>query len=429
MEHALRQHAKYNASSAYRWIACPGSVALSERAPKLPPNKWALDGTEAHELLDYALKNKMRDAWEASIMADRIAKDTHPDAGERIDSVQQALDYIWDIMDAYEDAIMYVEHKFEFPTNVAPGQAYGTCDCVIYVPSLSLLFVCDYKHGMGLVEVEENEQALYYGTGAVLGSGHMQADTIGLVIIQPRPSHAEGRIRSSFVDRSRLEQFVNEVDAAIVVAQAPDAPRIPGPHCRYCPANTICPEREAQALSAVRGMFANVKDISRDKLPNPSHLPIERLLEIKQGMATLREYLDDVDEALFAYAMEGGVVPGFKLVEGLARRRWEGDPGEIANTLLTVTKVDDLDQVYPRKLIGITEAERLVKQALKGGRKVSASIIKDEADFILGALTVKESNGKLTLVSHLDKREAIHRDAAAAVLQYVDVPPQAEEEA
>ena len=431
VDHALRQHARFNASAAYRWMRCPGSVALAERAPILPPNKYALDGTAAHELLDYALKNKMRDAWEASIMADRIAKDTHPDAGERIDAVQQALDYIWDIMDSYEDAVLYVEHPFQFPTVVAPGQAYGTCDCAIYVPSLSLLYVIDYKHGMGLVEVEGNEQALYYGTGAVLGSGHMPADTIGLVIVQPRPAHTEGRIRASFVDRSRLERFVGEVDAAIIAAQAPDAPRIPGTHCKWCPANTICPERANQALAVVKGTFANVKDIS---LPDPLDLPIERLLEIKSGMARLREYLDDVDEAMFAYAMEGGVVPGFKLVEGRAVRKWEGDPGEIASMLLDVIKADNqanaLDQVYPRKLIGVTEAEKLVKQALRAGsRKASAGTINEEAHTILAALTKKESNGKLTLVSDLDKREAIHRDPAAAVLQYVDVPPPAEEEA
>jgi len=424
MEHALRAHAKFNASAAYRWTVCPGSVALVARAPKLPPDRWQQDGTDAHELLDYALKNRFRDAREASIMADRIEKDTHFDAGERIDAVQQALDFVWDLLDAHEDAIMYVEHKFKFPSVIAPDDAYGTCDVAIHIPSLALLYVIDYKHGMQLVEVDENKQALYYGTGAVLGSGGLEADTIALVIIQPRAFHRAGRIRSAFVSRERLEQFVKEIDDAISRALKPDAPLIPGEHCWYCEAKVTCPAREMMAMTAMNGMIKSIKTIEPDELPNPLDLSLERLLHIKKYMHLLREFLDDVDEALFAYAMGGGEVPGYKLVEALARRQWHGEPKDIADNLMALIKTPYLDDVFPRKLINITEAQALIKEALRNqkGRKITAKDATEEAKIALATLTLKQSSGKITLVPASDNRPAIDR-SAAAVGQITVLPP------
>jgi len=424
MEHALRLHAKYNASAAYRWMVCPGSVALVARAPRLPPDRWQQDGTDAHELLDYALKNRFRDAREASIMADRIAKDTHPDAGERIDAVQQALDFVWDLLDAHDDAIMYVEHKFKFPSDVAPNDAYGTCDVAIHIPSLALLYVIDYKHGMQLVEVDENKQALYYGTGAVLGSGGMEADTIALVIIQPRAFHPRGRIRTAFVTRERLEQFVYDVDIAIMAAMVPNAPLIPGNHCGYCEAKVICPARERMALKVVDNMVASFKDITKAQLSEPVDLSLERLILIKQHAKDMRAFLDDVEEALYLYAMQGNEVPGYKLVEAQARRKWHGDPKQIADNLMALMQTPFLDDVYPRQLITITEAQAQIKTALKNqpGRKVTAKDATEEAKIALATLTLKESSGKITLVEASDPRPPIDR-SAAAVGQITVVPP------
>lgn len=42
-------HAKLSPSSAHRWIACPGSVWLSEDAPKTT-SAYAEEGTKAHEI-------------------------------------------------------------------------------------------------------------------------------------------------------------------------------------------------------------------------------------------------------------------------------------------------------------------------------------------------------------------------------------------
>src|SRR5579872_4642253 len=69
MNHNSRKHALCGASSASRWLLCPGSVGLSKEAPYQPPSKYALCGTVAHELAERALREwlsndcKIPDQW------------------------------------------------------------------------------------------------------------------------------------------------------------------------------------------------------------------------------------------------------------------------------------------------------------------------------------------------------------------------------
>ena len=47
-------HATFSPSAAERWIACPGSVKLSENCPKTT-SKYAEEGTLAHALAEQCL--------------------------------------------------------------------------------------------------------------------------------------------------------------------------------------------------------------------------------------------------------------------------------------------------------------------------------------------------------------------------------------
>ncbi|MCA9333335.1 DUF2800 domain-containing protein, partial [Candidatus Saccharibacteria bacterium] len=54
------QHSKLGASSAYRWTACPGSVALCEQAPEQESSIYAQKGTEAHEWAEKLCLGKIK---------------------------------------------------------------------------------------------------------------------------------------------------------------------------------------------------------------------------------------------------------------------------------------------------------------------------------------------------------------------------------
>lgn len=414
MEHGARKHSIYGASAAYRRFLCPGSVRLTRALPEFPSNPFQRDGQEAHELLDYALKNGYWNAKEASIMAGRYELDSKPEAGDRFNAVNVALHYVQDILEAYEDAVLYVEHFFEMPSNVT-DQGWGWNDIAIHVPSLSLVYIIDYKHGAGVgVDHIENKQLLQYGTGAVLGSGHMDADTIVLVIIQPRCFHPAGsHPREWVVGKDRLEAFVEEFDTNVIECEDPNAPLIPGEtQCHWCPAAFTCPAREAKALQIVRADFKTVKDITQANLPDPATLPMDRIAYIKAAKKYLLDWLADVDDIAFRHAMGGGYVPDHKLVEARAYRRWYGDPKEVNENLKLLAGVDDDDVFFPRTLKGITETEDMLVAAFRDrapkGKKKQAA---EDAVQSMAALTIKESSGNLSLVHISDRRPAVDRAA------------------
>lgn len=425
MEHGKRLHSIYGASSGYRRKLCPGSVKQSLTAPASVPTKWSIDGTEAHELLDYALKNGYRNAREASIMAGRYELDTKLEAGERFVAVDVCLDYVWDIMDTYEDAVLYVEHPFTMPSLVT-NEGWGTNDICIYIPSLSLVYVIDYKHGAGKgVDHRENFQLLQYGTGAVLGSGHIDAETIALVIIQPRCFHPEGPIRPWIVTRARLEAFVEEFDANVLLCESPDAPLVPGEvQCWQCPAALTCPAREAKALQVVSSTFRTVKDITKAALPEPASLPLDRIAYIMAAKSFLIDWLNEVDQIAYSHAMSGAYVPDHKLVEARASAKWFGDADDIARDLMLLAGTEDWDAFYPRKLITITEAREKMTAAYKSRvKRADRKKAAEEALEAVAGLTLKETSGNLTLVHISDTRPAVNRAATAFTSVQVLPPP------
>jgi len=48
-------HSEFGASSAYRWMACPGSVSMSRGVPNTS-SVYAEEGTAAHEMGELAIK-------------------------------------------------------------------------------------------------------------------------------------------------------------------------------------------------------------------------------------------------------------------------------------------------------------------------------------------------------------------------------------
>lgn len=417
-DHGTRQHARYGGSAIERISLCPGSAKLARSAPRVDTS-YSIDGTQAHELLDYALKNRIWDARTAAITSGQLSDD------ERYNAVQDCLDYVKDILDAYEDAVLYVEYPFRFPSFIT-DEAYGTCDVCIHIPSLRLAYIIDYKHGAGVaVEGFENKQTLYYGTGAVEGSGALDVDMAMLVIVQPRCFSASGPIQEYAVTRERLRAFINEVDDIITKAEDPNAPLIPGDkQCQFCPAKLTCPAREQRAVSMFAGHFKTVRDINAISMPAAEELSPERIAYILQVKSFIMGWFNDVETRAFQLAMDGVEIPDWKLVEKQARRKWDGDPLELAQKLMEISGTRDWDEVYPRRLISITEAEKLVKAAFKSnvstrlGKKKAA----EAATIALSHLTVKDTTGELTLVDATDSRPAA--DRAALAFQTVRIPAQ-----
>lgn len=411
INHDGRQHAKYSASTSERWFGCAGSVAASAAVPERPASGYAMDGTEAHELVEWALRARERSALLAFMASDMKWTHRYDDETVRIESVQVMLDYVYDLVDAYEDAVLVLEHQFVFPSLVT-DDAGGTNDVIVIVPSLGLVYVIDFKHGAGhAVEVEENKQLLTYAVGAVSSFNTTEAFgydvcDITLVVVQPRAFHPNGGVREWPVPRGRLEMFIDEFDQKVLACEQPNAPLVPGDYCRWCPAAPTCKALEDRAMMATSVNFAMVKQV---KLPDPRELPVDRLAAILDSADILEAWLKQAYDYALELTNAGYTVPGWKLVEGLTHRKFIAAPEETAEKLMALTGVK-LDDVMPRKLITMTAAEKLVKDVFKqhGTDKKKQVELANKA---FAELTDKEPSDTLTLVPVADRRQAVNRAA------------------
>jgi hypothetical protein len=95
------------------------------------------------------------------------------------------------------------------------------------------------------------------------------------------------------------------------------------------------------------------------------------------------------------------------MVEAQARRKWYGKDEDVAAKLMELTGAQ-LDDVMPRKLIGITDADKLAKAAAqRQNPELSAKQASEQATKQLANLTDKSTSGKLVLVETTDKRPAV----------------------
>lgn len=399
-------HALYSGSMIHRLLAgCAGSVRLGLTAPPAPPNKWQIEGTEAHHELELALRH------------------TPHTERKHFQSIQHVIDYVTAIGKPYT---VHTEHRVYFPQSIVPReQASGTLD--VMVVKDRQVWIIDYKHGAGeYVAAEENAQLMFYAWAALhhrLGD----FDDITLVIIQPNSWQESVFPQPREYKTSALElfDFARAVERAITAAEQLHAPLVPGDHCRFCPAAPVCTARERTALAVMAGDDTQrVRDWQPASLPEPGMIDLGRLGDIVVKAPAIRAWLKSVEDYAEARALAGEIeVPGCKIVEAPARRKWAIEPHDpsvfglmnavAAQAFPKLPTAQARDYVAPRKLIGITEAEKLVIEAATRGLTDAAekreAVARAREAF--SALTVKESSGALSLVPLSDPRPPVNRAA------------------
>lgn len=416
-----RTHRKFSPSQSERFTLCRGSVNLLQRTPPRPTSKWAEEGTQAHNVLEYALRNSIERAADVLTLADfaYITFENDDKRKEFCASVDDALDYVFALLQEIDllhgDAVLFVESEVHPPVSSAPGEASGFCDIAIYSASARRLWVMDYKHGAGIAKaVIGNSQVKQYACGFLFQDNSSvdpaNVDTVTLVIIQPRAFHPDGDIRAYDTTPAALFDYLMELDAIIEDCQRPDAPLTPGEdQCRFCDARTTCPAAEAAALRSISTTFAAVRDVAEPRLPDPKQLDVQRLAYIKQSRSLIVGWLDAVDKHIDELMRSGQEVPGFKMVQTRAEREWYGDDKEVISKLAGLIGCTDYE-LYRVKMPTITDAERMVVEAFKArvprGRRKQAA---EDAKQAMAFLTLKQSSGNVTVVPAEDPRPAVNK--------------------
>lgn len=178
------KHAKLSASSAFRWINCPGSVVLADQLPAPGSSAYADEGTLAHALAELKLRKFLGDAGNYDKELAQIQASEYY-CGE----MDEATDFYAETVQEHlaaagEDAELMIEQQFSLDNWVPEG--FGTSDAVII--GGSTIEVIDLKYGKGVkVEAKNNPQLRLYGLGASALFGDLyDFETVRMTIIQPR---------------------------------------------------------------------------------------------------------------------------------------------------------------------------------------------------------------------------------------------------
>ena len=377
------KHARLSASSAFRWINCPGSVALSDQCPAPASSSYADEGTLAHAIGELKLryindeisKRQLNATMKPLLQSEYYCGEMEEATGYYADAVIEALEA------AGEDAELMIEQQFSLSRWVPEG--FGTSDAVVI--GGGVIQVIDLKYGKGIkVDARNNPQLRLYGLGAAnLFDSLYDFDTVRMTIIQPRLDH----ISTEELPLSELLTWAeDEVKPRAQMAMDGTDYTAVGDWCRFCPAKAVCRKRAEYNLS-----------IAKDDFKKPPLLSDEEIGEVLRRADELQHWVKDVGDYALEQALAGKQYDGWKLVEGRSVRKYADDL-KVAEALKAAGY--DEAMLYERKLYGISAMEKIV-----GKKRLTET---------LGDLIIKPA-GKPVLVPESDKREAINtREAAKA---------------
>lgn len=420
--HAIRAHAPFAPSGAYRWLRCAASIQLSANLPPTPSGPAAENGTIGHEFLQRTIEKR-------NFMRDNVLPHEEPlrgfayhfavvDTGEKLRAAVDAKFYA-DVHRAVMDTCYYLDELLaRFPDLVViPEQSigiaencWGTPDIVAYSPSANRTWCIDMKTGVGSALLSGADQVRTYGVG--LARAGLPIPITG-VIVQPNRVGGQAAPDEWEMSETDLREHEAKILAAIEAARMPNAAPAPGEYCRFCPAEAFCPAREAQAVALCNESFATVKQIDvTPNLPHPADLTPERIALILRNKDRMTGWLKAVEQYAMAAHRAGDIrIPDFKIVQGEGRRAFNLDAYDVDALGAELAKLAGVsaDTFAQRQMIGITEAEKLVvagAKALAAAIGVSTKerrIMVDDAKAAFEALLIKKP-GAPTLVPSSDPR-------------------------
>lgn len=380
----MSSHALLSPSSASRWLACTPSARVEEHLPG-KTSEAAEEGTLAHRLSELMLRSYIGE----------ISKQTFSIECAKIfesslyseDMQAYCQDYASYVIEQYakakfhtKDALLEIEVKLNLNDYVKEG--FGTGDSIIIADGT--LDIIDLKYGKGVpVSAKDNKQMMLYALGALREYDYRyDIHTVRMTIYQPRLDN----ISSDEISVNVLKAWgETELKQRAKLAWEGKGDYVPGDHCRFCKAKTICKALADHNLELAKYDFKDAHLLTDDEISD-----ILRMSDFfKNWISAIEDY------ALITAIEEGKHWPGFKLVEGRSTRKYS-DPDALGAHLIQAGYEED--KIFTKSLLGITNMEKL--------------LTKKVFEQVCGSFVVKPQ-GKPTLVPEADKRPELNSSEAA----------------
>jgi hypothetical protein len=369
INHSERDHALLSASSAHRWLSCPPSAVAAEAYPD-QDTEFTREGTLAHEVAEKVARRYVKGEAAPEQYADDVTT-------EMIACAIEYAEYILEQLKS-PDAVVLLEQRVDFSPWVPEG--FGTCDCIIIQGDT--LTIIDYKYGQGVaVSAKDNPQMKLYALGALNDYGFAcDVTKVEMHIFQPR-------LDSISDDSLAVEELLKWADLTVkptaVKAFKGKGNYNAGEHCRFCQHAGRC-----RKLKTVCTEYVETHDL-RVGIPVLADFEIAEALKMAP-LITL--WLRKVQEQAYNQLMNGGTVPGYKLVEGkLGNRKWS-DEMQVVNALKAAGY--SLEEITETKLFSPSGMDKAI------GKKKVAELLEDY---------ITRAPGQPTVVPETDKRPAYNR--------------------
>lgn len=287
-------------SEAGRWINCPASPRLQEPFPDTPSPE-AEEGTAAH----WVAATVLSEQHSLDELTDRPAPNGVMVTGEMVEHVQTYVDGV--VSPAVIERLL--------PSGV-PGVEDGTPDA-LRVDGLHA-HIWDFKYGWGIVEARNNWQGACYAV-SLFAKHEWKLESVTFHIVQPRPYHYDGRVRSWKVTREEAVHLQKTLTEQVAQTQRDDPPARTGEHCKYCRALHVCEAARRAGMNAVDVAYSGQPvDINGEALAG-------ELRTLKRAADAIKLRLDAMESHAISTIDAGGIVPGYALERAYGRRKWKDD--------------------------------------------------------------------------------------------------------
>ena len=322
---------------------------------------FALEGTIAHAMAESKLTHQPFEYEGHELVSDEMEE-----------YVQSYVDYVlekWEKVKANTPAFLHVEARLDMTKWVK--DCFGTADAVVY--GGDELEIIDLKYGKGVeVSAEHNTQLMMYAL-AVDEMYRMFDDIkiVRLTIVQPRL----GNLSTWTLPVEELRRWGDEVlRPTAAMAYVGEGETKAGAHCRFCKLKGRC---RALYNHALNGYLSN---------PNVELLSDEELGKALEQIDAVEMWAKGVKELALKHLMSGGSIPGFKVVEGVSRRRYTDETAIL--TKLVEVGYSSADVCKAPQLKGITDLSKLM------GKKKFDEIVAPMCEKPMGAPTIARADDK-----------------------------------